>query len=88
MVLLILLLAGDIEQNPGPRGKQQAYIHVGYVITQLLGTATEYVVMIAAYGIIEYALNYAQQTMNFYKNQTCNGYVVSVKASTSQLHIS
>ena len=58
------------------------------MITQLHGTAKEYVVMIAAYGIIEYALNYAQQTMNSYKNQTCNGYVVSVKASTSQLHIS
>jgi hypothetical protein len=57
---------------------------VGYVITQLHGTAKEYVVMIAAYGIIDHALNYAQQTMNSYKNQTCNGYVVNMKASTSQ----
>jgi hypothetical protein len=55
---------------------------VGYVITQLHGTAKEYVVMIAAYDIIDHALNYAQQTMNSYKNQTYNGYVVSMKAST------
>jgi hypothetical protein len=40
--------------------------------------------MIAAYGIIDHALNYAQQTMNSYKNQTYNGYVVSVKSSMSQ----
>ena len=43
---------------------------MGYVITQLHGTAKEYVVMIAAYGIIDHTLNYAQQTMNSYKNQT------------------
>ena len=29
MVLLILLLAGDIEQNPGPRGKQQSIYPCG-----------------------------------------------------------
>ena len=29
MVLLILLLAGDIEQNPGPRGKHQSIYQCG-----------------------------------------------------------
>jgi hypothetical protein len=49
---------------------------VGYGITQLHGTAKEYVVMIAAYGIIDHTLNYAQQTIKSYKNQTYNCYVV------------
>jgi hypothetical protein len=53
---------------------------VGYVNTQLLETAKEYALMIAAYDIIDHALTYAQHTKNSYKNQTYNGYVVSVKA--------
>ena len=79
-LLLILILSGDIELNPGPRKNNIVYIHVDCVNIRSHGIVRAYVATTAVYGTIGHAYNYVQQTTIFCKDQMCNGYVGSVKA--------
>jgi hypothetical protein len=76
ILLIIIMLAGDIETNPGPN-KMLVYIRVDSAKNRSHGTAEGSVAMTVAFGTTNHASNFALTTTNFLKDPTYNGFSVS-----------
>ncbi|CAC5407465.1 unnamed protein product [Mytilus coruscus] len=80
LVLLLILLGGDIEQNPGPREKQQSIYPCGLCDHPVTWNCEGVCCDDCDICIIDHASKYAQLTMNYSKDLMFKGFAVNVIA--------